>query len=995
MLPAADSEEAAPPQRPRPSEPDPAASRSQSASPRLLEGGRRTWTGGCMWNVWMSRPSASFTEKTSCVRSVCRPRPLLVVSAGAEAAETMQRALGGASERNLDRLITGNKRRRAEDETNPAPATPSSLPGLPAAAWLRSREDEHVEAAGNDNEDEDEWEDAVEAEPSRHADDGDEEEYDEGAASAGFSLGLDVDVTVDAATLGDDANDDDDKDAAPATVAEPTAKETAAEQAELRRLKRKHSADRRQHCEQLHRAGVLCWLAHGRLLSDQADDPMLQSHLLTLLPPSLHASAGRPPTAETVRAIAQNLHARMDAQSAGAGAAAGLARGRGAGRAAAAAAAAGRARGRGRSHVNEGHAGNNDSIGGASSVGGGSGSSNISSSTGLGGDRHASENAWLLVRLIERAARPTPSPCVVAAAPLAQRLLTAPRTCSLPTFAAVGLSVPRVLPVAGQFPFLEPPAARSGRTRAAVEALAARLLEADATASGACTAGPGQAAHSGDVLLEALQRGSASPTQTVLLILAALRTAGLRARLVLALQPPPLKPSPPGKLDATPTEPPADAPHVPLWLEAFLPEPPRWVALDGAQPGRLLLDRPDQIVSSRLLLPKGARARPAHAMAYIVGFSAGTASDVTARYASQLAASKAARTDDTWWDAARAATYADAPALAEETPARALRTPSAASVSFPSAGASTEATRVVIDLDDDNDEPFPAHLATGTATAEAAERADADELRRRECSEPVPSTLAELKKHPLYVLHRDLKASQCIWPPSTPSVGRVKGLAVFPRSALFDLRSEQAWFRRGRDLKPDSEPVKTVKARPGHGAAARDGPRTAAAAAAAAAEGEAPLPPIDSAPSVPDTALYGEWQTAPHAPGCAVRGVVPRSRHGHVELWTAAHLPHGTVHLREPHVMLAARQLGLDAAPAMVGFDVHDGRAVPKIEGAVVCIEHAQLLREASAAIREQAEDQQAHECHEEALALWRQLLRSMAVRERIERQYAHLDDGS
>ena len=35
-LPAADSEEAAPP-----SEPDPAASRSESASPRLLEGGRR------------------------------------------------------------------------------------------------------------------------------------------------------------------------------------------------------------------------------------------------------------------------------------------------------------------------------------------------------------------------------------------------------------------------------------------------------------------------------------------------------------------------------------------------------------------------------------------------------------------------------------------------------------------------------------------------------------------------------------------------------------------------------------------------------------------------------------------------------------------------------------------------------------------------------------------------------------------------------------------
>ena len=38
MLPAADSEEAAP------SEPDPAASRSESASPRLLESGRRNET---------------------------------------------------------------------------------------------------------------------------------------------------------------------------------------------------------------------------------------------------------------------------------------------------------------------------------------------------------------------------------------------------------------------------------------------------------------------------------------------------------------------------------------------------------------------------------------------------------------------------------------------------------------------------------------------------------------------------------------------------------------------------------------------------------------------------------------------------------------------------------------------------------------------------------------------------------------------------------------
>ena len=72
----------------------------------------------------------------------------------------------------------------------------------------------------------------------------------------------------------------------------------------------------------------------------------------------------------------------------------------------------------------------------------------------------------------------------------------------------------------------------------------------------------------------------------------------------------------------------------------------------------------------------------------------------------------------------------------------------------------------------------------------------------------------------------------------------------------------------------------------------------------------------------------------------------------------------------------------------MVGFEVHDGRAVPKLEGLVVCAEHADLLREAAAAMREQAEDKHAHQRHDEALALWRTLLRALAIRRRLERQY-------
>ena len=125
-----------------------------------------------------------------------------------------------------------------------------------------------------------------------------------------------------------------------------------------------------------------------------------------------------------------------------------------------------------------------------------------------------------------------------------------------------------------------------------------------------------------------------------------------------------------------------------------------------------------------------------------------------------------------------------------------------------------------------------------------------------------------------------------------------------------------------------------------------------------------------------------------HIPATAIDGQVPRSSHGHVELWTERHLPYGTVHMREPGVIQAAKQLGVDAAPAMVGFDMHDGRAVPKFDGAVVCAEAVDMLREAAAAVREQAEDSDARKQRAEGLEMWRTLLRTLAIRRRIEKQY-------
>ena len=102
-------------------------------------------------------------------------------------------------------------------------------------------------------------------------------------------------------------------------------------------------------------------------------------------------------------------------------------------------------------------------------------------------------------------------------------------------------------------------------------------------------------------------------------------------------------------------------------------------------------------------------------------------------------------------------------------------------------------------------------------------------------------------------------------------------------------------------------------------------------------------------------------------------------------------MPIGCVHIdaaSAPKLGQAAKQLGLDAVPAMIGFDVHDGRPVPKFDGFVVCEEHADILREAASTMSDLAEDSEVQKRHEQAVGLWRTLLRAIEVRRRLERQY-------
>ena len=63
--------------------------------------------------------------------------------------------------------------------------------------------------------------------------------------------------------------------------------------------------------------------------------------------------------------------------------------------------------------------------------------------------------------------------------------------------------------------------------------------------------------------------------------------------------------------------------------------------------------------------------------------------------------------------------------------------------------------------------------------------------------------------------------------------------------------------------------------------------------------------------------------------------------------------------------------------------------AKTKFDGVVVCSEHAGILAEAAAEMHETVEDRRLHKRRAELLGLWRSLLTNVAVRARVQAEYA------
>ncbi|KAG2767465.1 hypothetical protein PC129_g21830 [Phytophthora cactorum] len=243
-------------------------------------------------------------------------------------------------------------------------------------------------------------------------------------------------------------------------------------------------------------------------------------------------------------------------------------------------------------------------------------------------------------------------------------------------------------------------------------------------------------------------------------------------------------------------------------------------------------------------------------------------------------------------------------------------------------------------------------------------------LETLKLAEGMPTSLEGFRKHHLYILERHLGQFECLHPRKV--IGLFKGQPVFLREHVQPLRSAFKWRRLGREVK-ESERQKPAKwqskgSDPGGGDDSDE----------ALQEGK----PSGS------LAFFGLWQTTEFEPPPMVDGRVPKNKYGNIEVWSPAHVPRGAVHLHLPRIDAIAESLGIDFAPAVVGFEVRNGRPMPKMSGIVVAQSHEEMLLDAHAERQQQAIEKAIAHNQKLVLKRWEKFTKRVLLRQRLEDDY-------
>ncbi|KAJ3145179.1 hypothetical protein HDU89_007500 [Geranomyces variabilis] len=267
------------------------------------------------------------------------------------------------------------------------------------------------------------------------------------------------------------------------------------------------------------------------------------------------------------------------------------------------------------------------------------------------------------------------------------------------------------------------------------------------------------------------------------------------------------------------------------------------------------------------------------------------------------------------------------------------------------------------------------------STREHHDAVEDKQLRSAVVNEAMPKSLAGFKNHPLYALERHLLKYEAIYPIGPEhQVGVFKGEPVYKRSSVQELHTKEAWLKLGRQVLPDEEPAKHVKAR----VATINRMRKIEAERLTGASS-------DSSKS----ATFGLWQTVEYrAPPIGPDGKIPKNSFGNIELFHENMLPPGAVHLPFAGLVRLAKKLGIEYASAVTGFDFHKGRSTPVIAGIVVAEEYEEVLMAAFAEDLKRKREVERVKMQKRVYNRWARLISGLMTKERLIREYMVHDDA-
>eukprot|EP00210_Caulerpa_lentillifera_P007977 g7616.t1 len=239
------------------------------------------------------------------------------------------------------------------------------------------------------------------------------------------------------------------------------------------------------------------------------------------------------------------------------------------------------------------------------------------------------------------------------------------------------------------------------------------------------------------------------------------------------------------------------------------------------------------------------------------------------------------------------------------------------------------------------------------------EEAEFEKRIKKEVQIP-PKTIDGFNKSHTFILERQITKFKALVP-SAKIMGEHRGEPFYLRSDVEELHSVVKWPQQGRSVKTEEIPYpwKIVKKRIQKKIIKND---------------ELVRP---SEEEEEKTELYGYWQTEPWKCAVAENGIVPKNQFGNVEIPPMVKsLPENTTYLTYPNLAPICRKLGIDFAPALVGFELlKHGRQVPRIQGIVICSEFENQVVEAYWEREKAREEALEKERSQYAINGWRALL--------------------